>query len=65
LKARPVREGANLTIVDVRSPGELFFRERIDDIWFADPIRVYLDLLSSEGRGKEMAEHLRREKIGF
>jgi hypothetical protein len=65
LKARPVREGANLTIVDVRSPGELLFRERIDDIWFADPIQVYLDLLSSEGRGKEMAEHLRREKIGF
>ena len=28
-------------------------------------VQVYLDLLTSGGRGKEMAEHLRRERIGF
>lgn len=65
LNARPVREGANLTVIEAKSPGELLFSERDANVWFADPIQVYLDLLSGEGRGKEAADHLRREKIGF
>jgi hypothetical protein len=31
----------------------------------ANPIIVYLDLLQSDGRAKEMAEHLRGERIHF
>ncbi len=65
LDARPVGEGANLAIVEAKSPGELLFRERMDEIWLASTIQVYLDLMRSEGRAKEMAEHLRREKIKF
>jgi len=48
-----------------RSPGELLFRERISDAWLASPVQVYLDLLRGEGRAKEMAEHLRKERLGF
>lgn len=65
LGARVVNEGANLAIIEAKSPGELLFRERVDGIWLASPVQVYLDLLRGEGRSKEMAEHLRKERIGF
>jgi hypothetical protein len=65
LDARVVREGANLVIMEAKSHGELLFKERVGEVWLASPVQVYLDLVSGEGRAKEMAEHLRHEKIGF
>lgn len=65
LTARPVAEGANLVIIEAKSEGDLLFRERMDDVWLASPIQIYLDLLHGEGRAKEMAEHFRKERIGF
>lgn len=64
LGARVVNEGANFVVIEVKSSGDLLFRERIGNAWFASPIHVYLDLLKGEGRAKEMAEHLRNERIG-
>jgi hypothetical protein len=64
LGARVVNEGANFVVIEVKSPGELLFRERVGNAWLASSIHVYLDLLKSEGRAKEMAEHLRKERIG-
>ena len=52
-------------ILEAKSHGDFLFRERVRGAWLASTIRVYLDLLRGEGRGKEMAEHLRHEKIGF
>jgi hypothetical protein len=63
--ARVVNEGANMAVIEAKSPGELLFRERIGDLWLASPIQIYLDLLRGEGRSKEMAEHFRKERIGF
>lgn len=65
LGARVVSEGANLVIIDTASPGELLLREQVDGIWLASPVQVYLDLLRGEGRAREMADHLRKERIGF
>ena len=65
LGARPVSEGANLVVIDTKSPADLLFRQRVDGVWLASPIQVYLDLVRSEGRAKELAEHLRKERIGF
>lgn len=65
LGARIVNEGANLVIIEAKSPGELLFREQVGGIWLASPVQVYLDLLRGEGRSKEMAGHLRKERIGF
>lgn len=65
LGARVVNEGSNLAIIEAKSPGELLFRERIDDLCMASPVQIYLDLLQGEGRSKEMAEHFRKERIGF
>jgi len=60
-----VSEGANLAVIEAKSAGDLLFRERVGGVWLASPIQVYLDLLRGEGRAKEMAEHLRRERVGF
>jgi hypothetical protein len=65
LDARVVNEGANLGVIEAKSPGELLFREQMDGLWLASPIQIYLDLLRGEGRSKEMAEHFRKERIGF
>ena len=65
LGARAVSDGFNLAVIEAGSPGDLLFRERVGGSWLANPIQVYLDLVRSEGRAKEMAEHLRRDKIGF
>lgn len=65
LDARVVNEGANLAVIEAKSAGELLFRQQIGGVWLASPVQVYLDLLRGEGRTREMAEHLRREKIGF
>jgi len=65
LEARVVHEGANLAVIEAKSLGDLLFRERIDGLWLASPIQIYLDLLRGEGRAKEMAEHFRKERIGF
>lgn len=65
LNARPVAEGTNLSLIDVKSPGELLFRQKLIGVWLASPIQVYLDLLRAEGRAKDLAAHLRRERIGF
>lgn len=65
LGARSVSQGANLAIIEAKSPGELLFREKVGGQWLASPIQIYLDLLRGEGRSKEMAEHFRKERIGF
>lgn len=65
LDARVVTEGANLNVIETRSQGEFLFKECRDSVWLASPIQIYLDLMRSGGRGKEMADHLRQERIGF
>ena len=65
LDAHVVDQGANLVIIEVKSSGELLFRELKDGIWLASPVQVYLDLIRGEGRSREMAKHLRQERIGF
>ena len=63
--ARKVTEGANLIITEDKDSGEFLFKQSLDGVWYASPLQVYLDLQGSEGRAKEMAENLRKLKIGF
>jgi DNA-binding transcriptional ArsR family regulator len=65
LNARVVEEGANFSVLETKSAGDLLFRQRLEGTWLASPIQVYLDLLRSEGRAKELAQNLRRERIPF
>lgn len=65
LNAQRVESGWNLGLWE-GPEADLQFRDRIESAWHASPIHVYLDLLqSSEGRSKELAEHLRKQRIGF
>ena len=65
LDARVVAEGANLTVIETKAEGDLLFRQQIDGVWLASPVQVYLDLQRGEGRSKELATHLRKERIAF
>lgn len=65
LNARIVSEGVNLIVIETQSQGEFLFSEQVRGIELASPIQVYLDLLRGKGRANEMAQHLRRERIGF
>lgn len=65
LSARVVEEGVNFSVLETKSASDLLFREQLEGSWLASPIQVYLDLLRSEGRAKELAQHLRRERIRF
>lgn len=65
LEAHVVDQGANLTVSDVKSTGEMLFREKVGDVWLASPVQVYLDLVRGEGRARDLAKHLRQERIQF
>lgn len=65
LGARAVDQGANLVAIDSLSPGDSFLYRDEHGTQFARPIPVYLDLMRSGGRARDLAEHLRSEVIGF
>lgn len=62
--ARPVDDGWNLAVLDEGSAMHHPLFERRDGVNFAKPLQVYLDLLQSGGRAKDMAAHLRSERLG-
>lgn len=65
-EVRVVSEDPNLAVIEVKSSGDLLFRDRVGGVWLVSPIQVYLELLCGEDRAnKEMAEHLRRQRIVF
>jgi hypothetical protein len=63
--ADPVTEGQNVVFLQGNDDSPLVFRRHVDDLWIANPFRVYVDLRQSPRRGPEQADHLRREVIGF
>ena len=63
LRARPVSEGWNLGLIEARARGDVTVGERRDGVCLAPPLQVYLDLLQSGGRSKELAMHLRAERL--
>jgi DNA-binding transcriptional regulator YhcF (GntR family) len=64
IDARPVDEGWNLAIVPVRNEAEARAANRISGVGYASPLRAYLDLLQLPGRAKDVARHLRAERLG-
>jgi hypothetical protein len=64
LDARPVDDGWNLAISEQKAPGDFAYTQIVDDVRLASPLQVYLDLQASPGRAKELADHLRRERLG-
>jgi hypothetical protein len=65
VKAREVEEGSNLGVIESDSIRDMLFGQEIRGVQVQSPILAYLDLLDGEGRSKELAEHLRHERIRF
>ena len=49
--------------METRSRGDVTVGERIDGVALAPVLQVYLGLLEGSGRSKEMAAHLRAERL--
>jgi hypothetical protein len=64
-QADAVSEGPNIAFLQAEGDGPLTFRERHSELWIADRFRLYLDLRRDPRRGREQADHLRQEVIGF
>ncbi len=63
--AKPVDEGPNVVFLQARHDAPLAFREQVDDLWVVNRFRLYVDLREDPRRGREQADHLRSEVIGF
>jgi hypothetical protein len=65
LDAEIVDTGANVVLS--QTPGEepMAFRREHDGAWLVNPMRLYYDLRNNPRRGREQADRLRQEVIGF
>ena len=63
--AEGVGDGENIVLLQAKDDSPLRFREKKDRVWLANRFRLYSDLLHDPRRGREQAEHLRQEVIGF
>ena len=63
--AETVDTGANLTFVQANGDEPLAFRRQVESTWIVNPVRLFSDLRRDPRRGREQAESLRQEVIGF
>ena len=48
----PAPDGANVILLVPKTEAAFLYRQRVDDLWVASDIALYLDLFASPGRGK-------------
>jgi hypothetical protein len=63
--AEPVADGHNIVVRRAVGDTPLAFRRKLDDVWTANSFRLFFDLRNDPRRGREQAERLREEVIGF
>jgi hypothetical protein len=61
----PVQDGQNVVFLQSKDDTPLAFREQVESVWVANRMRLYADLRRDPRRGREQADHLREEVIGF
>ena len=64
-RGRPVADGHNVVFLQAKDDTPLAFREQAAGLWVASRFRLYADLRRDPRRGREQADHLRQEVIGF
>jgi len=64
-QADQVTEGHNIVFLQAKDDTPLAFREKTNGPWLTNRFRLYTDLRRDPRRGREQAEHLRQEVIGF
>jgi len=60
-----VDNGHNILFRQATGDAALAFRQKVQDIWTANPFRLFRDLRQDPRRGREQADRLREEVIGF
>jgi hypothetical protein len=60
-----VTDGQNVVFLQAKDDAPLAFREKRNGLWLANRFRLYADLRRDPRRGREQADNLRREVIGF
>jgi hypothetical protein len=63
--AEPAETGYNLVLAQTDGGEPLAFRREVEGAWIVNPMRLFYDLRNHPRRGREQAEALRREVIGF
>jgi hypothetical protein len=64
-QADPVIEGHNVVFLQCKDDTPLAFRETVKGVRVANRFRLYIDMRRDPRRGREQADHLRQEVIGF
>ncbi len=64
-QADPVTDGQNVVFLQAKDDTPLAFREKAKGLWLGNRFRLYADLRRDPRRGREQADNLRREVIGF
>jgi len=57
--------GGNVFLVEPYDEGVFYEAQRLKEICVVSNVQLYVDLYNYPARGREAAEHLRREVIGF
>jgi len=65
LDLREVQGGANIHLVTPHDEGVFYASRKVNGIPVIGNVQLYLDLFKYPARGKEQAEHLRSQLIGF
>jgi hypothetical protein len=60
-----VNEGHNIVLRQATGDAPLAFRQEVEKVWTANPFRLFYDLRQDPRRGREQADRLREEVIGF
>jgi hypothetical protein len=63
--AEVVETGHNLVFAQAKGDEPLAFRRKIEGTWIVNPLRLFFDLRADPRRGREQADRLRQEVIGF
>ena len=65
LDLRPVEAGPNVILLIPYDEGVLYRTQTVNDLTLVGNIQMYLELYNNPARGREQAEFLREQKIGF
>ncbi|MDI6809014.1 MAG: type IV toxin-antitoxin system AbiEi family antitoxin [Candidatus Eisenbacteria bacterium] len=65
LDLRPAEAGPNVILLVPYDVGVFYRTQSVNSIALVGNVQLYLDLYGDPGRGREQAEFLRKEKLGF
>ena len=65
LDLRPVESGPNAVLLVPRDAGAFYRARAVNEVTVVGHIQLYMDLVNDPARGREQAEFLRKETIGF